>query len=67
MTTLESQKLRLEKEMNDALEQIRWIKRQPSPDFNILNYYSDLVVRNRHLLEILDSNLFGREKSQQAK
>lgn len=61
MSTLEAQKLRLKNEMAEALEQIELIKRQPCPNFKILNYYSDVVVRDKLLLEMLDAHLFGRE------
>ncbi len=63
-TTLEAQRQRLEKEMADAIEQINLIKQQPCPNFKILNYYSDLLVRDRQLIEMLDAHLFGREHAQ---
>jgi hypothetical protein len=63
MTTLEAQKLRLEQELLDALEQINLIKKQPCPNFKILNYYSDMVVRDKQLIEMIDYHLFDAEKS----
>ncbi|MCP5207783.1 MAG: hypothetical protein H7A01_11305 [Hahellaceae bacterium] len=66
MTTLEAQKLRLEQEMREALEQINIIKKQPCPDFKILNYYTDVVVRDQQLIEMIDYHLFGAEQSRVA-
>lgn len=66
MTTLEAQKLRLEQEVREALEQIKLIKQQACPDFKILNYYSDVVVRDTQLIEMIDYHLFGAAQTRVA-
>lgn len=63
MTTLEAQKQRLLEELTEAHEQITLIKAQPYPDFKILNYYTDMVLRNTQLVEMIDSHLFGEEQT----
>ncbi|MCP5169514.1 MAG: hypothetical protein H6999_07120 [Hahellaceae bacterium] len=59
--TLEAQKSRLLAELKEAEEKIRFIKSQAQPDFKILNYYMDVVERNRQLLEMIDCHLFGMD------
>ena len=63
MTTLEVQKQRLLDELNEAKEQMALIKAQPCPDFKILNYYMDVVSRDTQLIEMIDSHIFGEQRS----
>lgn len=63
MTTLEAQRLRLEQEIREAVEQINMIKQQPCPDFKILNYYTDVVVRDQQLIDMIDCHLFGSQQA----
>lgn len=63
MTTLEIQKQRLLDEINEAKEQMALIKSEPFPDFKILNYYMDVVRRDTQLVEMIDSHLFGEQRS----
>lgn len=53
MSTLEAQKRRLEEEIVEAYEQLAAIQEQPFPNLKMINYYSDLINRNEHLLEML--------------
>jgi hypothetical protein len=62
-TTLEVQKQRLLDELNDAKQQMALIKAEPFPDFKILNYYMDVISRDTQLVEMIDSHIFGEQRS----
>ncbi len=57
MSTLDAQKARLIEEINEAEIQISAIKQQASPNLRILNYYYDVMARNRQMISVLDKHL----------
>jgi len=57
MSTLDAQKTRLLEEISEAQLQIDAIKKQPNPDFRILNYYHDVIARNKQVVFSLDKHL----------
>lgn len=57
MSTLDAQKSRLMEEIREAQIQIESIRQQPNPDLRILNYYHDVVARNRQVVESLNNHL----------
>ena len=57
MSTLDAQKERLLEEISEAHIQIDSIKQQPNPDFRVLNYYHDVIARNKQVISSLDQHL----------
>lgn len=57
MSTLDAQKARLIEEIKEAEIQINAIKQQASPNLRILNYYYDVIARNRQMISVLDKHL----------
>jgi hypothetical protein len=57
VTTLEAQRVRLERELLDAEQQLLVIRQNSVPNFKQINFYSDLIVRNRELMNMIDTHL----------
>ena len=57
MSTLDAQKSRLLEEITEAHLQIDAIKQNPNPDIRILNYYHDVIARNKQVISSLDKHL----------
>ncbi|AZZ89697.1 MULTISPECIES: hypothetical protein [unclassified Hahella] len=57
MNTLEAQRCRLQEELALAEKELEELLRTPNPNKTMVNFYSDLLVRNRELIRMIDTHL----------
>ena len=63
LSTLDAQRRRLMDELTDAQIQVVRIRKNPCPDFKMLNYYMDVIERNKQLVDMIDCHLFQEKQN----
>jgi hypothetical protein len=63
LSTLDAQKRRLMVELSDAQLQVVRIRKSPCPDFKMLNYYLDVIERNKQLVDMINCHLFQENQN----
>ncbi len=62
MNTLIAQRLRLVEELKTAEDDLKFLLQTDHPSDSIINFYEDLIVRHRQLIQMIDEHVSESKK-----